>query len=79
MKRWLEGRLRWRRPPAKPPTNVRVVTPDGEVIPLECVYIGWNGRCHMWEVPWTLPTIPSALIADELPPHTGITMSAWRR
>jgi hypothetical protein len=59
----------------EPPTNVRVIYPDGRTLPLECVYDGWDpvaGR-HLWIVTAELPLQLGMRIAcDRLPAKTRI-------
>lgn len=60
----------------QPPENVRLVSPDGRVIPLETVYGGLDGDgMHTW---WAVlsPDIGSvagwALRADAIPGRTSV-------
>lgn len=65
--------------PPVPPTNVRIVRPDGTEVPCEVrfvkTYIADDGEpMHDWEaISEYLPQIPQDRIAmDTLPPRTGI-------
>jgi hypothetical protein len=59
-----------------PPTNVRIVTPGRDPIPVECTYHGLDhaGR-HLWlaTMPvWLCGVDELTMTADVLPPHTAV-------
>lgn len=58
----------------EPPQNVRLLLPDGTVIPLECRYLGLRDGLHVWTTVGTalFSTPGAALLADMLPGRTSI-------
>lgn len=75
--------MRWLRriPPAIPPRNVRFVHPDGQVVPVECVYQGWDrvDGVHSWVAVAPVQIVSGThLCCDSLPPRTGVTVAVFR-
>lgn len=75
-------------PVSEAPRNVRIVTQDGSVFPLELVYMGWNGRGHEWRVTSLLrhdlgikllDGDGPRLVADEIPANTYISIELAQR
>jgi hypothetical protein len=72
-------RLTRRRPPLRPPENVRIIYPDGQVVPVECVYQGWDTTegVHEWvavcpvRLEWGM-----RVCYDVLPARTSVTVAA---
>lgn len=61
-----------------PPVNVRFVSSDGDVIPVECVYIGEVGGEHLWGVVRAASLDVSKewdIRADEIPASTNIAVA----
>lgn len=58
------------------PENVRLVHPDGTVIPLELVHAGWEGKDAVWENSFPVATPPSGtrIKAKLKPAHTVIRL-----
>lgn len=66
----------WRRPPV-PPTNARIIGPDGKVIVVEFVYAGKRGGLHQWvsAYPIAIPHDPNyELHVDVMPAHTELIL-----
>lgn len=59
----------------RPPVNVTLCYLDGTVIPVDCVYVGWNpdSQTHVWQAV-NAPSLgmPERLQCDALPGHTTI-------
>ncbi len=70
--------IRFRRPPATPPENVRAVMADGSEIPLEVIYAGWDGQVHQWKAVIVLGQVPAELRVGMLPARTAVGVSACR-
>lgn len=77
-------KLPWRRhqdePQPPPPENVRLVLPDGSVVPVECVYAGFHEDCHQWVAAWPVGLPPHTQVAieiDVLPAHTGVRLAVY--
>jgi hypothetical protein len=75
-------------PVLETPRNVRIVAQDGTVLPLELVYVGWNGRGHEWRVTSLLrhdlgikllDGDGPRLVADEIPANTYISIELAQR
>jgi hypothetical protein len=58
-----------------PPTDVRAVMADGREIPLECVYDGWDGECHIWRAVHTVEELPASMSIRMLPAHTAVLLA----
>lgn len=61
----------------RPPENVRLVRPDGSVLPVELVYAGQDeDGIHEWVAVATSPTIEEGtrLFCDVLPARTAINV-----
>jgi hypothetical protein len=66
-------------PPPDAPQNVRLVTQDGTVVPLELVYMGWNGKGHVWEVTRVIARDgEQMLMAEKVPDDTIIVLKRGR-
>jgi hypothetical protein len=68
--------MRWlnRRQP-EPPTNVRLEFDNGDVVPLECVYVGRQKGLHHWEAVYHVDASghdAARLLFDTLPGYTSI-------
>lgn len=63
-----------------PPHNVRVTHPNGQVIPIDCVYKGRSrDGIHEWHAVWTLPWLPVApwaIEVESLPAQTAVVLHA---
>lgn len=70
----------FRRRPPEPPKNVRLLYPDGTVVPVECVYDGRDrDGIHVWRIvlpeairPYYLAGGRFAVSIDELPARTTV-------
>ena len=58
----------------EPPVNVRLCYLDGTVVPVDCVYVGWDpdSQTHVWQAVNVPDAIPDSLRCDVLPGHTTI-------
>jgi hypothetical protein len=68
--------MTWREP--EPPTNVRIETPDGRIVPLTVLYTGRTRGITVWEavVPDDVPGgCYGVLRMDKLPAKTQITLT----
>lgn len=68
----------WRKPPPppEPPRNVCLISRDGDKIPVDCVYLGFDGSAHIWGV-LAAPSLVlrcQGIWVEALPPHTAIGM-----
>ena len=65
-------------PPNEPegerPENVRVVTTDGRVIPVDCVYEGKQRGTHVWKVTTEYEGVLSEVLFDSLPARTELNV-----
>ena len=63
------------------PRNVRLVYADGTVVPLEIVFDHWDDGVKMYRAT-ALARVPDSgivkMIADSLPPKTGIVLAIDR-
>jgi hypothetical protein len=55
-----------------PPVDVRAVMADGSEVPLECVYVGWDGETHRWDAVVRLGEVPASLRIGMLPALTSV-------
>lgn len=74
--RWSRWNGKERKLPELPPApeNVRIVLPDGEVIPVEVFYNGRNvDGLHEWVATVPIPIwVGCSIKADAVPPYTSI-------
>lgn len=76
--------MRWRRRRTvreveagpEPPRNVRIVQPDGQVVPVELVYAGQDGHgIHVWQAVTTVAVQPgSQIVAEVVPARSQLTL-----
>ena len=60
-----------------PPVNVHALYPD-HIVPLDCVYEGFEGGIHVWTVTTPLTEKPMAVYIDQLPGHTSVRLpTTW--
>jgi hypothetical protein len=52
--------------------------PDGSEIPLECVYVGWDGETHRWDAVVQLGRLPASLRVGALPAKTAVGVRCAR-
>lgn len=57
-----------------PPESVRAIMADGREIPLEVVYVGWDGETHHWRAIFTLPERPATVKVRTLPAKTSVAL-----
>jgi hypothetical protein len=60
-----------------PPVNVRIVFGDGDEVPVDCTYAGWDRQeqSHLWVVINPRPfELPIEILIHRMPPHTSITV-----
>lgn len=56
----------------EPPRSVTAVMADGREIPLEVVYVGWDGETHRWDAVIALGVVPASLRIGILPAKTSV-------
>lgn len=60
----------------EPPVNVKVHLQNGEIVPVDCVYVGKQDDIHEWEVvsdSFSGETVIRVSI-DLLPAHTSVSL-----
>jgi len=73
----MSGRRTRKHAAAEPPVNVQLLYVDGDIVPVDCRYIGWDvtERLHVWEVIDPRPHIAArAILVEQLPVATSITL-----
>lgn len=68
-----------RRTGPPPPTGLRLITIERDVIPVEPVYTGWNGVAHQWTVTTDRTDILGMKIIGRLPARTWVNLNCRRQ
>lgn len=62
----------------EPPQDVRITMADGSEVPVECVYVGWDGQTHNWQAVIEPDRRPASMSIGVLPARTSVSIG-WPR